>query len=48
MENQASNGRPVIPPEVHRKAAAVARTLMRMPPKPIKSVKASKGDKSKK
>ena len=34
-----------IPPEVHRRAAAVARSLMRMPPKPIKSVKASKSKK---
>ena len=39
MENQVSNGRPVIPPEVHKKARAVARALMRMPPKPIKQSK---------
>ena len=38
-KEQASDSRQNISPEDHEKAAAVARTLMRMPPKPIKESK---------
>ena len=40
--SSSQDDRPNIPPEVHRKARAVARALMQMPPKPIKQSKLSK------
>ena len=35
-----------VSPEVHKRAAAVARTLMNMPPKPLKQSKKSKSVKT--